>query len=88
MTDKPYGTLYIGMTGHLIKRIHEHKCAQIDGFTKRFGLKTLLYYEEHATAPLAIAREKVLKKWRRDWKIQLISSFNPTWRDLYDDLAV
>ena len=86
VTDKPYGTLYAGVTGYLPRRAYEHKEGAIEGFTKKYNLKTLVYCEEHSTAMEAIKREKQIKKWNRDWKIQLIEKFNPKWRDLYDEL--
>ena len=82
MTNKPYGALYIGVTSDLPRRVFEHKQGMASSFTKRYNLKTLVYAEEHVTALEAIAREKSLKKWNRDWKKRLISESNPTWRDL------
>jgi len=86
LSDKPYGTLYIGITNDLARRSYEHRHGLYPGFTKRYGLKTLVYYEEYPTALEAIAREKELKKWKREWKIDLVKTLNPTWRDLYEDL--
>lgn len=86
MTNKRYGTLYTGMTSNLLKRIYEHKNQIIDGFTKDHDLKTLVYYEHHENAEFAIKREKRLKKWERQWKIELIESSNPDWRDLYENI--
>ena len=86
VTDKPYGTLYTGMSGYLPRRAHQHREGSVEGFSKEYGLKMLVYCEEHATAYDAIRREKQIKKWNRDWKIQLIENLNSTWRDLYDDL--
>ena len=77
------GTLYIGVTTDLARRIWEHKSDVIDGFTKRYKVHTLVLVEFHATMPLAIEREKHLKKWRRAWKIALIEQTNPGWNDLY-----
>ena len=88
VTDKPYGTLYIGVTNDLARRVYEHREGLVDGFTKKYGLKRLVYYEEYPTPVEAIEREKKLKKWKRDWKKQLIEKFNPTWRDLYVDLQL
>ncbi|MGE5517783.1 MAG: GIY-YIG nuclease family protein [Bacteroidota bacterium] len=80
------GTLYVGTSNDLARRISEHKSDAMAGFTKRYGVHTLVYAEFHDTMPLAITREKQIKKWRRDWKIALIEKENPTWRDLYADI--
>jgi putative endonuclease len=88
LTNQPGGTLYIGVTNNLVRRIAEHREGQVEGFTKRYAIKTLVYYEEHATAPLAIQREKNIKHWSREWKIDLIISFNPNWQDLYPDICI
>ncbi|MEA2879431.1 MAG: putative endonuclease [Hyphomicrobiales bacterium] len=81
------GTLYVGVTNNLVRRVFEHRNGLVRGFTKRYGIKRLVYFEEHATAPLAIQREKNIKHWPREWKIDLIVSMNPDWRDLYDEIA-
>lgn len=86
MTNKKKGTLYIGVTSNLIKRIYEHKQGFVDGFTKRYDLKTLAYYELHSKMEQAILREKQMKKWLRNWKIKLIEQQNPEWRDLYVEI--
>jgi len=86
VADKPYGTLYLGVTSDLARRAYEHREGLYAGFTQKYGLKQLVYYEEHSSAEAAIEREKKLKKWKRNWKIQLIAKLNPTWRDLYLDL--
>ena len=86
MTNKKYGTLYIGVTSNLIKRVYEHKNSFVDGFTSRYNLKKLVYYEIFDDINEAIKREKQLKKWKRVWKIELIEKLNPTWKDLYFDL--
>lgn len=80
------GTLYIGVTNDIARMGNEHKADVVDGFSKRYGIHTLVYVEFHATMPEAIQREKQMKKWRRDWKIELIERDNPEWRDLYDDI--
>ncbi len=80
------GTLYTGVTSDLIKRIYEHKNDLVDGFTKKYGVHTLAWYELHDTAEMAIKREKLIKKWERAWKLRLIEESNPGWKDLYDDL--
>lgn len=82
------GTLYIGVTSDLIKRIGEHKEGVIQGFTRRYNVKMLVYYERHENAESAITREKQMKEWKRKWKLELVESFNPDWRDLYDDIAM
>ena len=87
LASRPGGTLYIGVTNNLIHRVYEHRNGLVPGFTKRYGVKRLVYFEEHATAPLAIQREKNIKPWPREWKIDLIVSMNPDWRDLYDEIA-
>jgi putative endonuclease len=79
------GTLYVGVTNDLIRRILEHREGLAEGFTKRFGVKQLVYFEQHETAIGAIQREKNIKHWPREWKIDLIVSTNPEWRDLYDE---
>lgn len=81
------GTLYVGVTSDLYGRIVEHRDGLVAGFTKRHGVKTLVYFEEHDDIDQAILREKRLKRWRRAWKIELIESRNPDWRDLWLDLT-
>ena len=78
------GTLYTGVTSALFDRVRQHKLGTFDGFTKTYGCKTLVWYEEHATMLDAIGREKRIKGWRRDWKLALIEADNPDWRDLSD----
>ena len=87
LTNKPNGTLYIGVTSDLIRRIFEHKTKAVDGFSKRYGLDRLVYFETFTTIAEAIRREKRLKRYRRDWKIQLIEGSNPGWEDLYPRLV-
>ncbi|EMR11889.1 excinuclease ABC subunit C [Methylophaga lonarensis MPL] len=79
--------LYIGVTSHLIRRIYEHKNHLIDGFTKKYNVKKLVYFEQTSDVDSAIAREKQLKRWRREKKNHLISQSNPDWHDLYPDLV-
>ncbi len=86
VTNKPYGTLYTGLTANLPRRIHEHRNKIIEGFTKKYGLDKLVYYEEYPTFQDAVEREKKLKRWARDWKKQLVDRFNPTWSDPYETL--
>jgi putative endonuclease len=80
------GTLYIGVTNNLPRRVWEHKQHLLRGFTQRYNVVLLVYYEAHATIGSAITREKQLKEWKRSWKIQLIEQTNPYWHDLYDEL--
>lgn len=84
MASKPRGTLYIGVTSDLIRRVYEHKEGLIDGFTKQYGCKTLAHYEIADTMEAAIMREKKLKNWHRHWKINLVERDNPDWKDLYN----
>jgi putative endonuclease len=86
LASKRNGTLYIGMTSNIVKRIWEHKNELADGFSKKYKVKNLVYYERHATAENAITREKQIKEWQRKWKVELIESLNPNWHDLYDHL--
>jgi len=85
LASRPWGTLYIGVTNDLLRRVFQHKEGRIKGFTKTYGVKTLVYFEEWATAPEAIHREKRLKKWPRAWKITLVRTDNPDWDDLAAD---
>ncbi|MDP3245009.1 MAG: GIY-YIG nuclease family protein [bacterium] len=86
MASKRNGTLYIGVTDDLIKRIYEHKNDLVEGFTKRYQIHILVYFEESNDIISAISREKQLKKWKRKWKIKLIEKDNPAWNDLYNGL--
>jgi putative endonuclease len=83
--SKPRGVIYVGMTSDLIKRATEHRDHLIDGFTKRYWVDRLVYFEAHDTAGSAQRREYLLKRWRRDWKITLIENMNPTWADLFPE---
>ena len=87
LTSKRNGTLYVGVTSNLAQRVWQHKNDLAEGFTKRYGVHTLVWYEGHDTMASAIAREKALKEWQRSWKLELIEKDNPKWRDLYEDLA-
>jgi len=80
------GTLYIGVTSNLIQRIWQHREGLAEGFTKKYRVKTLVWYELHTTMESAIAREKALKKWNRDWKLKLIEQTNPQWLDLWPEI--
>ncbi|HEX3808510.1 MAG TPA: GIY-YIG nuclease family protein [Rhizomicrobium sp.] len=86
MTNQPHGTLYVGVTNDIARRAYEHREGCSGGFTKRYGLKRLVYMESFPTATSAIHREKRIKKYSRAWKINLIMAANPDWRDLYDTL--
>ncbi len=87
LASKPHGPIYVGVTSDLVRRVWQHKEGTADSHTKRYWIKQLVYFEEHATAEAAIAREKHLKRWRRAWKDDLIESGNRDWRDLYEDIA-
>ena len=86
MASKPNGTIYIGVTSDLQKRAWEHRENIVEGFTKRYGVHRLVYYELHQDMASAILREKRLKKWNRAWKLRLIHEMNPKWDDLYESL--
>ncbi|MFC1676588.1 GIY-YIG nuclease family protein [Planctomycetota bacterium] len=88
LASKRNGTLYIGVTGNLLKRVSEHKNDLVEGFTKKYKVHDLMYYETHNDAYRAIAREKQMKKWKRQWKINLIEKSNPDWVDLFEELTV
>jgi putative endonuclease len=81
------GTLYIGVTSDLIKRVWEHKSDLVEGFTKRYSVHDLVWHEMHETMDSAIAREKAVKEWKRSWKIELIEKENPEWKDIYNNLT-
>lgn len=81
------GTLYIGVTNHLVKRVYEHKQHIFKGFTDKYDIDKLAYYEIHDDINEAIKREKQLKAWKRSWKLELIESYNPDWKDLYDEIS-
>jgi len=87
LANRPRGTLYVGMTNDLIRRIYERREGVVEGFSKTHGVKMLVYYEQHATAIAAIQRGKNIKHWSRKWKIDLIRSLNPDWRDLWEDIT-
>ena len=87
MSNRKHGTLYIGVTSNLRQRVWQHREGIIDGFTKKYGLKRLVWYEPHESMTGAIQREKSLKKYLRDWKINLIERDNPHWDDLYMTLV-
>jgi putative endonuclease len=81
------GTLYVGMTDDLVKRIWMHREEVLPGFTKDYGVKSLVWYEQHESRESAFTRERQIKKWNRSWKLELIEKMNPAWRDLYDETA-
>ncbi len=87
LASKRNGTLYTGVTSNLIKRVWEHKQGFVEGFTKKYQVKRLVYYETYTDRESAFLREKRIKKWRRAWKIRLIEEENPEWRDLYEDVC-
>ena len=87
LASKPYGTLYIGVTSDLLRRVWEHKNKLVPGFTRRYNVDRLVWFETHEDREAAIRREKQIKEWKRDWKIELIERENPHWLDLYRDLS-
>jgi putative endonuclease len=87
LASKRNGTLYIGVTSELAKRVWQHKNDVVDGFTKRYSVHQLVWYELHETMESAIKREKTLKNWKRIWKLELIETSNPGWQDLYETIA-
>lgn len=87
LTNQRYGTLYVGITSDLIRRIWEHKNNAVEGFTQEHCLHRLVWYEAHADPYQAITREKLIKKWHRDWKVNLIQAMNPEWEDLYSSIV-
>ena len=88
LASKPHGTLYIGVTSDLIARLYQHRSGEVKGFTSRYGVFQLVRFEQFATMADAIAREKQLKRWHRQWKIHLIESDNPDWHDLAPGLGL
>ncbi len=86
LASKRNGTLYTGVTSNLVHRVWQHKNNLVEGFTKRHGVHTLVWYESHDTMESAIMRERALKAWKRSWKLALIEETNKTWRDLYEDI--
>jgi len=87
LASKRNGTLYVGVTSNLVQRVWQHKNDLAEGFTKKYGVHTLVWFEAHETMESAIAREKAIKDWRRAWKLDLIESANSEWRDLYGDIV-
>jgi len=87
MSNRKHGTIYTGVSGELVGRVGQHREGQIEGFTKKYGLKRLVWFEQHENMLAAIQREKTLKKYKRDWKINLIERENPHWDDLFLSLV-
>jgi putative endonuclease len=87
LASKRNGTLYTGVTSDLIQRVWQHEQDLVEGFTKRYRVKKLVYYEVHNNAESAITREKQIKKWRRKWKLRLIEEKNPQWKNLFDEIV-
>jgi putative endonuclease len=87
LASGPGGTLYVGVTNNLVRRVYEHREGLTAGFTRRYAVKRLVYFEPHESILAAIQREKNIKHWSREWKIDLIVRDNPDWRDLYDDIV-
>jgi putative endonuclease len=87
LASKKHGTLYLGVTNDIVRRTYEHRTKAVDGFTKRYGVDKLVWFELYDDMTNAIAREKELKKWRREWKVRLIEAENPDWTDLYPGIA-
>jgi putative endonuclease len=81
------GTIYVGMTDDLVKRVWQHRNNIVPGFTQQYGVKTLVWYEAHESRESAFARERQIKKWNRAWKLKLFENTNPTWRDYYDEIC-
>ncbi len=86
MASKPNGTLYVGVTNDLARRVHEHRIGAVDGFTKKHNVKRLVWYETHGDVEVAIRREKTIKRWPRRYKLNVIEQMNPDWDDLYETL--
>jgi putative endonuclease len=86
LASKRNGTLYLGSTRNLVQRIHQHREGLVEGFSKQYGVKMLVWFEPHGSVMSMATRERQLKEWKRAWKVDLIESTNPTWRDLFDDI--
>ena len=87
LASRKHGTLYLGVTNDLIRRVYQHKSKALAGFTAKYGVNRLVWFETHDDVTAAISREKEIKKWRRDWKIALIETGNPDWRDLWESIT-
>lgn len=88
LANKRNGTLYIGMTDDLVRRVWQHREGTIEGFTKAYSVRNLVWFEEHSTCASAFSRERQMKKWNRNWKLREIESSNPEWRDLWEEIAI
>ena len=86
LASRRHGTLYVGVTSNLIQRIYQHREGLVDGFTRQYGVKTLVWFEGTESIEGAIQKEKQMKNWKREWKIALVEKGNPQWRDLYPGL--
>lgn len=86
LASRRNGTLYVGVTSDIVKRVWEHKNNMVEGFTKHYNVHNLVWYELHDTMESAILREKIIKEWKRKWKLNLIEKENPQWKDLYNNL--
>ena len=86
LASKKHGTLYLGVTNNIVRRVYEHRSKVTAGFTKRYGVDKLVWFESHPSRDQAFVRERQIKEWKRLWKLQLIEARNPNWVDLYDDL--
>jgi putative endonuclease len=86
LASKRNGTLYVGVTNNLARRVHEHRTEAADGFTRQYNIKRLVWYETHSDIEFAIAREKTIKRWPRRYKLNVIEEMNPDWDDLYEAL--
>ena len=87
LASRRNGTLYVGVTSGLVKRVWEHKNDLTEGFTKRYRVHMLVWFEQHETMEAAISREKAIKEWKRRWKLELVEQLNPEWRDLYSEIV-
>ncbi len=87
LSSQRNGTLYTGVSSDLVKRIWQHREGEVEGFSKKYGTKTLVWYEVHETMETAIIREKQIKEWKRVWKLELIEKANPQWHDLWDEIT-
>lgn len=87
LASKPNGTLYVGVTSNLVQRVYQHREGWVAGFTKQYDVKMLVWYELHSTMEFALAKEKAMKEWKREWKIRRIREMNPTWLDLYPSIV-
>jgi putative endonuclease len=87
LTNRPNGVLYVGVTNNLVRRVFEHRSGFVEGFTKRYGLKRLVYFEKLESIQAAIQREHNIKHWSRAWKVRLVVANNPAWDDLYETIV-